>query len=108
MSQTIWGDAGSGNGAATLTNYPVTITATSQQILGANVARRSLEIQNNHATEDIFVNFGAAATVGNGVRIRALNNRANAEPIKFPTPPSNTVNIIAAGTNNAVIVTEGT
>jgi hypothetical protein len=104
---TIWGDAGGGNGAATLVNFPVTITTTSQQILGVNAARRSLEIQNNHATEDIYVNFGAAATVGNGIRVRALNNRANAEPMKFPTPPSNTVNIIAGATNNAVIVTEG-
>jgi hypothetical protein len=103
MSQTIWGDAGSGDGAATLTNYPVTITITNQQILGTNAARRYLRIQNNHASEAIYVNFGAAATVGNGVKITAGGNDK-----EFLVPPSNTVNIIAAATNNAVIVTEGT
>jgi len=108
MSQTIWGDAGGGDGAATLINYPVTITVTSQQILGVNAARRLLKIYNLHATEDIYINFGAAATVANGIRIRALNNNPAGLPQEFSPAPSNTVNMIAAGTNASVIVTEGT
>jgi len=107
MSQTIWGDT-NGSGGATLVNYPVTIQVASQQILGANASRRYLEIQNNHATEDIYVNFGAAATVANGLCIRSRTTNPTGQPQKFAVPPTNTVNIIAAGVNNAVIVTEGT
>lgn len=88
---------------STFGNTAKTVTGTSAQLVAANASRSYLLIQNNHATEPIYVNFGATATASNGVKIAAggsyeLNcNQA-----------SNAVNAISGGGSNAsIVVVEG-
>ena len=50
-------------------NAQATVTNASAQLVAANTARQYLLIQNNSATGNIYVNFGAASTTANGVRI---------------------------------------
>jgi len=52
-------------------NAQATVTNVSAQLLAANAARKYLLIQNNDAAGDIFINFGAAATLLNGLKIQA-------------------------------------
>ncbi len=50
-------------------NAQVTVTNASAQILAANANRQYLLIQNNDPVGNIFISFGAAATLLNGVKI---------------------------------------
>ena len=50
-------------------NAQKTVTNASAQLLAGNTARKYLLIQNNDAVGSIFVSFGAAATLANGVKI---------------------------------------
>ena len=54
---------------AGLTNVNNTVTSASAQLLAANGARQYLLIQNKDASGFVYVNFGAAATIANGIRI---------------------------------------
>lgn len=51
------------------TNTQATVTNTSAQLVAANASRSYLLIQNKDATGNIYVTFGAAATVANGLLI---------------------------------------
>lgn len=64
-------DRSAGNVTVTNTNgnyasAAVTVTTASQALVSANVSRRYLLIQNRDTVGNLFVNFGAAATAGNG------------------------------------------
>jgi glutamate 5-kinase len=50
-------------------NVNATVTNVSAQLLAANVNRAYLIIQNKDSAGTIYVNFGAAATVANGIAI---------------------------------------
>jgi hypothetical protein len=52
-------------------NTLATVTNANAQLLAANSTRKYLLIQNKDATGNIFINFGAVATVANGLRIAA-------------------------------------
>jgi len=52
-------------------NTQATVTSVSAQLLAANAAREYLLIQNKDAAGDIYINFGAAATIANGLKIPA-------------------------------------
>ncbi len=96
-----------GSGAAAsntpYTNTGVTVTNASQQFLAANASRKYLLIQNKDATGTIYVNFGAAATVANGVRLTP-----GAVYEMTGMPPNNSINIIGDIASNAnVVLVEG-
>jgi hypothetical protein len=50
-------------------NTQKTVTNASASLLAQNLARKYLLIQNKDASGDIYINFGAAATVANGLKI---------------------------------------
>lgn len=50
-------------------NVNATVTNASAQLLAANAARQYLLVQNKDTAGSIYLNFGAAATVANGVAI---------------------------------------
>lgn len=50
-------------------NAQKTVTNASASMVAANAARKYLLIQNNDAAGIIYINFGAAATTGNGLKI---------------------------------------
>ncbi len=50
-------------------NAAATVTNASAQLVAANASRSYLLIQNKDSTGNIWINFGAAATQANGVRI---------------------------------------
>lgn len=63
VTQTVPVNSGSfANAAATVTNA-------SAQLVAANAARKYLLIQNNDATGTIYIAFGAAATLANGIKL---------------------------------------
>jgi len=60
-------------------NTAKTVTNASESMLAANAARKYLLIQNKDASGDVYINFGAVATMANGLKIAAgqsyeLNN----------------------------------
>jgi|GEM_PF-1405793 hypothetical protein len=55
-----------------ITNTLNTVTNASAQLLAAKVNRSYLLIQNKDTTGNVFINFGAAATVANGIKIQPL------------------------------------
>lgn len=56
---------------ATGSNTQKTVTNASASLLAANATRKYLLIQNKDASGDIYINFGAAATTANGLKIAA-------------------------------------
>lgn len=50
-------------------NTQKTVTNASASLLAANAAREYLLIQNKDASGNIYINFGAAATIANGVLV---------------------------------------
>jgi hypothetical protein len=52
-------------------NVQKTVTSASASMVAANATRKYLLIQNNDTTGHIYINFGAAATTANGVKIAA-------------------------------------
>lgn len=54
---------------AGLANVPATVTNASAQLLAANAARQYLLIQNKDAAGAIYINFGAVATIANGIKL---------------------------------------
>lgn len=55
---------------ATGSNAGATVTNASAQLVAVNASRNYLLIQNKDATGNIWINFGAAATQANGVKIQ--------------------------------------
>lgn len=55
--------------SAVMANANVTVTNASAVHSAANSSRQYLLIQNKHASGNLFVSFGAAATTANGVRV---------------------------------------
>lgn len=55
--------------SAAFANTAATVTNASAQLLAASTTRQYLMIQNKDASGNIYVNFGAAATVANGIKI---------------------------------------
>lgn len=90
--------------AATLT---ITTGGTSQQVFGANSSRRVLLIENpTTATESLFCNFGAAAsvTLGNSISLAAGQSFYQSQP-NFVT--KSTVNCNATTTTHSFTAKEG-
>lgn len=56
---------------STGSNTNATVTNASAQLVAANASRKYLLIQNKDASGNIYINFGAAATVANGLKIQA-------------------------------------
>jgi hypothetical protein len=56
---------------ATGSNAQKTVTNASASMVAANATRKYLLIQNKDAAGDIYINFGAAATMDNGLKIAA-------------------------------------
>ena len=83
---------------------PPAVTNASGQVAAANAARRTLLVQNNHATGNIFITLdGSAATLGNGIKISP-----GSLILLDVFCPSGAVNAIGDIANNAaVIVVEG-
>lgn len=54
---------------STFANTAKTVTSASASLLAANAARQYLLIQNNDATGTVYLSFGVAATLANGLRI---------------------------------------
>jgi hypothetical protein len=92
--------------AGTITNRSLAITTggTAQQLMAANVARKYLLIQNQHATESIFFNFTTTAVADSpsveikaGVTYEMYGGFVSTEAIS----------VIAATTGHKVIAKEG-
>lgn len=80
----------------TVVNSTITLGGTSQ-VLQAARKRTSVEIQNNSAG-DLWINFGAPAAIGTGIRI-ATNLTWRSDPAQVA--PDNSINIIGASTAQA-------
>lgn len=92
------------SGGTNKVNSAPPVTNASTAILAANSLRKSLLIQNNHATATIYLNFSAAATAANGVKI----GPGGAYEDPSMVPHLGAVNAIGDIANNtAVIVVEG-
>lgn len=92
------------SGGASLTNTAPAVTNASTAILAANALRKYLLVQNNHATATIYLNFSAAATLLNGVKI----GPGGSIEIAGMAAHLGAVNAIGDIANNtAVIVVEG-
>lgn len=85
------------SGAAT--NTQVTVTNASTTIDAANANRQYLLIQNKDATGIVYLNFGAAATVANGIQI---NPGGSWESGSFV--PTGSVQAIGSIANNPNVV----
>lgn len=57
--------------SAAFANVAATVTNASASLIAANAARQYLLIQNKDLTGNIYINFGSAATVANGIKIAA-------------------------------------
>lgn len=55
--------------SSSYTNAAATVTNASASLIAVNAARKYLLIQNKDASGSIYINFGAAATVANGIKI---------------------------------------
>lgn len=87
-----------------MTNVYPTITGTASIVSQANPQRAYLQVQNNHATLSIYVNPDGAKTAATTADIKILPGQ-NWAPL---VPPKGAISVIGdAGTNNAVVVTEG-
>lgn len=60
--------------SSSFVNTAKTVTNASALLLAVNAARQYLLIQNKDNAGNIFINFGSAATVNNGIRIVAGGN----------------------------------
>lgn len=91
------------SGGTNYVNSAPAVTIASTVLVAANALRKYLYVENNHATGIIYLNFSAAATVGNGKRI--LPGGYYETPAL--APHLGAVNVIGDVANNAVIVLEG-
>ena len=83
--------------------YP-TITGTAQIVSVANPQRAYLQVQNNHATLNIYVNPDGARTSATTADIKIAPGQ-NWAPL---VAPRGAISIIGdSGTNTSVVVTEG-
>lgn len=88
---------------ATLGNTAVTVTSASTMIDAANATRKFLLIQNKSTSGTIYLNFGAAATVANGLKIGPGGSFESAQVC-----PVNAVYAIGdIGSNPDVVIVEG-
>ena len=83
---------------ATVTD--TTVSTTSVEAIAANTSRRYLLIQNTHATNDLFINFGGAATTSD-IQVAAGGN------YEALIAPTESVNLIASAAGTTVVITEG-
>lgn len=90
------------NGRALVTSQE-TVTNADAQLCAADADAKYLLIQNNHATDAIYVKTGAgAATIANGIKIKAGGS------YEFAVAPTNEVRAIGdAAANAQVIVVRG-
>lgn len=91
------------SGGTNYTNTAPAVTTGSTALVAANAARKYLYVENNHATGTIYLNFSAAATVGNGKKI----SPGGYYETPALAPHLGAVNVIGDVANNAVIVLEG-
>ena len=86
-----------------MVNSAATVTSANAQLVAANVNRQYLLVQNNSATGNIFLNFGAVATLANGVKIGPGGS------YEMPGTQSNqAVNAIGdIASNAAIVIVEG-
>lgn len=80
-------------------NVLKTVTNASAQALAANTARQYLLIQNKDNAGTVYLNFGAAATVANGIRIPPganyeLNGVVSTQAIFMIGDIANNVNVL--------------
>lgn len=88
---------------AAFANTAATVTTASAQLSAANAGRQYLLIQNKDTAGSIWINFGAAATQANGVKIGPGGAWESGS-----VTPSNAVFAIGDLANNAnVVVVEG-
>lgn len=92
------------SGGTNKVNSAPAVTSASTVILAANSLRKSLLIQNNHATATIYLNFSAAATAANGVKIAPGGSYEDPAMVAH-LGAVNAIGDIAS--NTAVIVVEG-
>ncbi|MDN3921507.1 hypothetical protein [Roseateles violae] len=85
--------------SAAFANTAKTVTNASAQLLAASGTRAYLLIQNKDSTGSIWINFGAAATQANGIRI---GPGGNYEPAVVPTGAIYAIGDLA---NNANVLT---
>ena len=83
----------------------IAVNATSQQIFAANTNRRYLLIQNN-ANEDLWINFGGAANIGQP-SIRLFAAGAGSIVCEGTFIPTQSVTIIGATAGSAYTAKEG-
>lgn len=89
--------------SSAFTNTQNTVTNASAQLVAANSQRNYLLIQNNHASANVFVVFGAAATTAAGVKVIP----GGAYELAGAVSTQAVFAIGDAASNTAVIVVEG-
>ena len=82
-------------------NTNVTVTTASSLILAASATRKYLLIQNKDASGNIYINFGAAATVVNGLQIGPLGSYELAN--NMLTAAINAIGDIASNANIVIV-----
>lgn len=94
--------SGSSGGSATYTQSVITVTSASQQFLAVNTSRKFLFIQNNDATGNVHVNFGATATTAH---LKIAPGGHLLVDSAIPTSTITAIGSIASNTN--VVLIEG-
>lgn len=82
-------------------NVQATVTNASAQLVAADAARKYLLIQNNDTTADIYINFGAAATLSNGLKIKA--GQSYELNCNILTAAVNAIGSVASNTNIVIV-----
>jgi hypothetical protein len=92
----------SSGAAASWAQTAPTVTNSTGQLLAANTSRKSLLVQNNHATGIIYLNFGASATTAN---MQLGPGQSLFVTSQVPSQAINAIGSVAS--NTAVVVIEG-
>lgn len=93
----------SAKSSITCTNTAKTITNASAELVASNTNRQYLLIQNKSASGAIYINFGATATLANGIRLNPGDSYEMSDVISIQA--INAIGSIAS--NPDVVVVEG-
>lgn len=87
-----------------VTNTTVSCGAASGAALAINENRNMLMLQNDHATQVIYVAIDAVATLNNGIRVNAAGGQVTFT-VKVPV---GALTCIATGASTPLLISEGT
>jgi hypothetical protein len=100
MPEVKYGNAVTQSDTAKTGGDAVTVGTSSTQLAAANGARVELFIQNDHASNTVYLGLGQAAVANKGIRLNAAGGSI------VLSSYNGEVNAIASGASTVVLVTE--